>query len=95
VIQHLTRVKGVGVWTVQMFLMFALRRPDVLPTGDLGIRTAMQRAYALAVPPSPREMERIAAPWRPWASVASWYLWRSLEGPAAGAGAAKGLQGGA
>jgi DNA-3-methyladenine glycosylase II len=83
VIEHLTRVKGVGVWTAHMFLMFALRRPDVLPTGDLGIRTAMQRAYALNALPAPREMERIAAPWRPWASVACWYLWRSLEGAAA------------
>lgn len=83
VIQHLTRVRGVGVWTVHMFLMFALRRPDVLPVGDLGVRVAMQRAYGLDALPAPREMERIADPWRPWCSVASWYLWRSLEGSAA------------
>ena len=79
VIAHLTRVKGVGVWTVHMFLMFALRRPDVLPVGDLGVRTAMKKAYGLADLPKPAEMERIAAAWRPWCSVASWYLWRSLE----------------
>ena len=79
VIEHLTRVKGVGVWTVQMFLIFALRRPNVLPTGDLGVRAAMQKAYGLAALPKPAEMERLAAPWHPYCSVASWYLWRSLE----------------
>jgi DNA-3-methyladenine glycosylase II len=79
VVEHLTRVKGIGVWTVHMFLIFALRRPDVLPTGDLGVRSAIKRAYNLAALPAPAEMERIAAPWRPYCSVASWYLWRSLE----------------
>jgi DNA-3-methyladenine glycosylase II len=79
VVEHLTRVKGVGVWTVHMFLMFALRRHNVLPTGDLGIRMAMKKAYALADLPKPAEMEKIAAPWRPYSSVACWYLWRSLE----------------
>ena len=79
VVEHLTRVKGIGVWTAQMFLMFALRRPDVLPTADLGIRTAMKRAWALEDLPKPAEMERIAAPWKPWTSVACWYLWRSLD----------------
>jgi len=83
VIEHLTRVKGIGVWTAQMFLMFALQRPDVLPTADLGIRTAMKRAWALEDLPKPAEMERIAAPWKPWTSVACWYLWRSLDNPAA------------
>ena len=78
-IEHLTRVKGVGVWTVHMFLIFALRRPDVLPTGDLGVRAAIKKAYGLAELPKPDEMERIAASWRPYCSVASWYLWRSLE----------------
>lgn len=82
VIQSLTAVKGIGVWTAQMFLMFALARPDVLPTGDLGIQNAMMRAYALDAAPKPDEMLRIAQPWRPYASVASWYLWRSLDGPA-------------
>jgi DNA-3-methyladenine glycosylase II len=79
VVEHLTRVKGVGVWTVHMFLIFALRRPDVLPTGDLGVRAAMKKAYGLAELPKPDEMQRIAASWRPYASVASWYLWRSLD----------------
>jgi DNA-3-methyladenine glycosylase II len=79
VIAHLTRVKGVGVWTVQMFLMFALRRSDVLPVGDLGVRMAMKKAYGFAELPKPEEIERIAAAWKPWCSVACWYLWRSLE----------------
>jgi DNA-3-methyladenine glycosylase II len=83
VIEHLTRVKGVGVWTAHMFLIFALRRPNVLPTGDLGVRVAMKRAYQLADLPKPAEMEQIATPWRPYRSVASWYLWRSLENQAA------------
>ena len=82
VIEHLTRVKGIGVWTAQMFLMFALRRPDVLPVGDLGIRIAMKKAWDLPDLPKPPQMEQIAAGWRPWASVATWYLWRSLDGPA-------------
>lgn len=79
VIEHLTRVKGVGVWTVHMFLIFALRRHDVLPTGDFGVRAAMKKAYGLPEMPKPAEMERIAAAWRPYCSVASWYLWRSLD----------------
>src|SRR5580700_7181428 len=79
VIEHLTRVKGIGVWTVHMFLIFALRRPDVLPTGDLGVRAAIKKAYGLADLPQPEEMERIAISWRPYCSVASWYLWRSLD----------------
>src|SRR5258708_7140956 len=76
VIETLTRVKGIGVWTVHMFLIFALRRHDVLPTGDLGVRAAIKKAYKLADLPKPADMERIAAAWRPYASVASWYLWR-------------------
>ncbi len=79
IIETLTRVKGVGVWTVQMFLMFALQRPNVLPVGDLGVRAAMKKAYGLAELPKPDEMERIAEAWHPYRSVASWYLWRSLE----------------
>jgi len=79
VIEHLTRVKGIGVWTAQMFLMFALRRPDVLPVADLGIRTAIKKAYELDDLPKPPEMEKIAAAWKPHSSIACWYLWRSLE----------------
>jgi DNA-3-methyladenine glycosylase II len=79
VVAHLTRVKGIGVWTVHMFLIFALRRPDVLPTGDLGVRAAIKKAYNLADLPKPDEMEKLAERWHPYCSVASWYLWRSLE----------------
>jgi DNA-3-methyladenine glycosylase II len=79
IIAELTQVKGIGVWTVHMFLMFALRRPNVLPVGDLGIRNAIKRAYNLDDMPNPGEIERIAKPWHPYCSVASWYLWRSLE----------------
>lgn len=79
VVSHLTAVQGVGVWTAHMFLIFALKRRDVLPTGDVGIRNAMRALYRLKTPPAPAEMERIARPWRPYASVACWYLWQSLE----------------
>ncbi|MBV8732979.1 MAG: DNA-3-methyladenine glycosylase 2 family protein [Acidobacteriia bacterium] len=79
VIEHLTAVKGIGVWTAHMFLMFALQRPDVLPTGDLGIRAAVRKAYGLTELPKPAEIETLAESWRPYCSVASWYLWRSLE----------------
>ena len=79
VIDHLTAVKGIGVWTVHMFLIFALRREDVLPTGDLGIRVAIRKAYGLEDLPKPADMEALAEKWHPYCSVASWYLWRSLE----------------
>ena len=82
VIERLTRVKGIGTWTAHMFLMFALARPDVLPVGDLGIRNAIRKAYGLSELPGPAEIETMAGRWRPWCSVASWYLWRSLEGDA-------------
>jgi DNA-3-methyladenine glycosylase II len=82
VIVRLTQVKGIGVWTAHMFLIFALQRTDVLPTGDLGIRNAIRKAYCLEALPTPEEMERMAHRWRPYCSVASWYLWRSLEGDA-------------
>ncbi|HUS05925.1 MAG TPA: hypothetical protein VMZ52_06510 [Bryobacteraceae bacterium] len=72
-------MKGIGVWTVHMFLMFALRRPDVLPTGDLGIRNAIQKAYRLRKPPKPEQIQEIGRRWQPYSSVASWYLWRSLD----------------
>jgi DNA-3-methyladenine glycosylase II len=82
VIDHLTAVKGIGVWTVHMFLIFALRREDVLPTGDLGIRVAIRKAYGLEDLPKPADMESLAENWHPYCSVASWYLWRSLEADA-------------
>jgi DNA-3-methyladenine glycosylase II len=79
VIEYLTRIKGIGRWTAQMFLMFRLGRPDVLPELDLGIQTAIQRAYGLGKRPSPAEVLRIGEVWRPHATIACWYLWRSLE----------------
>jgi DNA-3-methyladenine glycosylase II len=79
IIERLTAVKGIGVWTVHMFLIFAMQRLDVLPTGDLGIRAAIKKAYNLEALPTPVEMETMAIRWRPYCTVASWYLWRSLE----------------
>jgi len=82
VIGHLTQVKGIGVWTAHMFLMFALQRPNVLPVGDLGVRSAIRKAYGLEALPTVKEIEELAAPWHPYCSVAAWYLWRSLDGGA-------------
>lgn len=72
-------VRGIGPWSVDMFLMFALARPDVLPVGDLGIRKGMQRHFRLRKLPEADKMTRLAAPWRPYRSVAAWYMWRLLE----------------
>ena len=79
VIEHLIIVKGVGIWTAQMFLMFALRRPDVLATSDLGIRSAIRKAYRLRALPTPARVEKLGTKWRPYRTVACWYLWRSIE----------------
>lgn len=79
VIERLMLVKGIGRWTAQMFLIFHLARPDVLPVADIGIQRAMAVHFNSGVRPEPEEMHRIAAPWKPWRSVASWYLWRSLD----------------
>jgi len=79
VIAQLTAVSGIGPWSADMFLMFHLQRPDVLPVGDLGIRKAFQRAYGLAELPAAAEMERIAEPWRPYRSLACLFLWRLLS----------------
>jgi DNA-3-methyladenine glycosylase II len=79
VIDHLTQVKGIGVWTAQMFLMFTLRRPDVLPTGDYGVQAAIKKHYRKRKLPKPKEMEKIARRWAPYRSIACWYLWRSLD----------------
>jgi DNA-3-methyladenine glycosylase II len=78
IISQLTRVKGIGRWTAEMFLIFHLGREDVLPVTDLGLRNAMKRTYMLEKLPISSEMVRIAAPWRPYRSVATWYLWKSL-----------------
>lgn len=81
IIGELTRVKGVGVWTVHMFLMFCMGRLDVLPTGDLGIRNGIQALYGFTEKPSPEVMEAVAVKnnWHPYETVASWYIWRSLN----------------
>jgi DNA-3-methyladenine glycosylase II len=79
VIRELTAVKGIGEWTAHMFLMFTLHRPDVLPTGDLGVRNAVMRAYELQAPPNAADMTALAEPWRPHRTRASLYLWRSLD----------------
>jgi DNA-3-methyladenine glycosylase II len=79
VVASLTQVKGIGRWTAEMFLMFRLHRPDVLPVGDLGIVKAIQRLYGLRKPPSADKMLAIGRRWQPYRSVASWYLWASLE----------------
>ena len=79
VVEALTEVKGIGRWTAEMFLMFRLHRPDVLPVGDLGIVKAVQRAYRLRKAPTPDRLTTIAEPWRPYRSVACWYLWASLD----------------
>lgn len=78
-IAELVAVKGLGMWTAQMFLMFHLERPDVLPVGDLGIRRAIERAYGLDGLPDAETVERIGAPWRPHRTLACRYLWRSLQ----------------
>jgi len=79
VIKHLTQVKGVGVWTAQMFLMFTLQRPDVLPTGDYGIQAAIKKHYHKRKMPKPKDMEKIARSWAPYRSIACWYLWKSMD----------------
>jgi len=79
VIAELTQVKGIGRWTAEMVLIFTLRRPDVLPVDDLGFRNAVQRAYGLAERPGASELQRLGEPWRPYRSIATLYLWRSLK----------------
>jgi DNA-3-methyladenine glycosylase II len=87
VIEALTQVKGIGVWTAHMFLMFALKRENVLPVGDLGVKAAIKRAYKTRGTkkdpyPKAKQIEKLARNWHPYCSVATWYLWRSLEGEA-------------
>jgi len=79
VIKHLTQVKGIGVWTAHMFLMFSLRRPNVLPTGDYGVQMAVKKHYKKRKLPKPKDMEKIARAWEPYRSIACWYMWRSLD----------------
>jgi DNA-3-methyladenine glycosylase II len=79
VVEAVTVVRGVGPWTAHMLLMFSLGRPDVLPVGDYGVRKGAMALYGLPALPRPAELEALAEPWRPWRSVASWYLWRALD----------------
>ena len=79
VIERLTAVKGFGRWTAEMFLMFRLHRPDVLPVGDLGIVNAIQRLYRMRKRPNPKRIQKLGEAWKPYRSVASWYLWQTLR----------------
>ncbi|HVL88077.1 MAG TPA: DNA-3-methyladenine glycosylase [Candidatus Thermoplasmatota archaeon] len=79
VVERLVELPGIGRWTAEMFLIFSLGRPDVLPVGDYGVRKGMQRLYGLRALPLPERMREIAEPWRPYRSAGSWYLWRSLS----------------
>ncbi len=83
VVAELTSVRGFGRWTAEMFLMFRLHRPDVLPVGDLGIVTAMMRVYRMRKKPAAKRLLQIGEAWRPYRSVASWYLWQTLREPPA------------
>lgn len=79
IVREVVAVKGLGPWSADMFLMFHLKRPDILPVGDLGIREAIKRLYSLEERPDAAKMEEIAEPWRPYRTLASRYLWRSLD----------------
>ena len=79
--QSLTTIKGIGVWTAEMFLIFALNRPDVLPVGDLGVRAGLRDRHGLAELPKPSQCHALAEHWRPYRSIASWYLWRGADTP--------------
>lgn len=79
IVARLAAVRGIGRWTAEMFLIFALNRTDVLPVDDLGLKKAVQRAYRLRKIPAPERIQKIAEPWRPYRSIATWYLWKSLN----------------
>ena len=80
VVERITAVRGLGEWSAHMFLMFQLGRPDILPVGDYGVRNGIRIAYGLGEMPSPARAREIGAPWAPYRSVASWYMWRAVEG---------------
>ena len=82
IVASLTSVRGIGRWTAEMFLIFALNRPDVLPLGDFGVRVGLRDHYGLPELPAPRQCIALAEPWRPYRTVAMWYLWRRLDGAA-------------
>nr|MDQ3984616.1 DNA-3-methyladenine glycosylase 2 family protein [Thermoproteota archaeon] len=79
IVNQLIQVKGIGKWTAEMFLIFCLGRPDIFPVGDLGVRKAIQKLYTLPELPIPSTMLAIAQPWKPYRSIATWYLWKSLS----------------
>ncbi len=79
IVERLTKLRGIGIWTAQMYLIFCLGRPDVLPYDDLGVRQALRNFHGLSELPRKPEAIELAAPWRPYASVASWYCWRSID----------------
>jgi DNA-3-methyladenine glycosylase II len=79
IVDELTAVRGIGVWTVQMFLIFHLGRPDVLPLADLGLRRAIELGYSRGRATTPGQLTRLSALWQPWRTAATWYLWRSLD----------------
>jgi DNA-3-methyladenine glycosylase II len=89
IVASLTSIKGIGVWTAEMFLIFALNRPDVLPVGDLGVRVAIRDRHGLAELPKPQLCRELAEPWRPYRSIAIWYLWRGFDTPLEGDGKIK------
>ncbi|CAM0953762.1 unnamed protein product [Alopecurus aequalis] len=92
---QLTRVKGIGEWTVHMFMIFSLHRPDVLPSGDLGVRKGVQELYKLKALPKPEEMAALCDRWRPYRSVGAWYMWRLLESKSKSAATKKAKKGNA
>jgi len=79
IIEDLVQVKGIGRWSAEMFLLFHMMRPNIFPVGDLGLQRAMERNYNDGAPLTRDEMREIGRPWQPWASVATWYMWRSLD----------------
>jgi 3-methyladenine DNA glycosylase/8-oxoguanine DNA glycosylase len=81
IVASLVSIKGIGAWTAEMFLMFALNRPDVLPVGDLGIRVGLQRIHGLPEPPKPAACHALAEHWRPYRTIACWYVWKEVEAP--------------
>jgi 3-methyladenine DNA glycosylase/8-oxoguanine DNA glycosylase len=79
IIERLIQVRGVGKWTAEMYLMFTLERPDILPLDDIGIMNGARSAFGLEVRPTKKELVKLAEPWRPWRTMASWYLWREAD----------------
>jgi DNA-3-methyladenine glycosylase II len=79
--KSLTSIKGIGIWTAEMFLIFALNRPDILPVGDLGVRVGLRDRHGLAQLPAPRECHALAELWRPYRTIASWYIWKGADTP--------------